>query len=188
MSPWLRTRVGSNPNVAFVDVAARPLGTPPFVAQCRAALTATGCRVDDLDLHRTTDANVAASLEHVDVVFVTGGYPVYLLEWAQRSGFLQLVGEALSLDRMAYVGVSAGAALTGPSLEPLAASDDPGHVTDYAGLGLVDFVVIPHANRYPTGVFVERQAMFEGRFDLRPLPDDQAISSADDGVTRLASP
>jgi len=156
MPAWI-DRHASDPVVTFVDAAAQPLGLPSFVGECRHALERAGSVVEDLDLCRATEPEVALVLDRADMVFVVGGYPIFLLEWAQRSGFLREARQRVGGGRLIYAGVSAGAALASPSMEPLAAADDPGRVTDFQGLELVDFVVIPHVNRYPATVFDERR-------------------------------
>jgi dipeptidase E len=184
---WLGQQ-GSGPRtVAFVDAAARPLEAAPFVGECKRALTSLGCSVLELDLTVTDPDETAAALSKTAFVFVTGGYPIYLLQAAQRSGFLDRARQRVRAGDLGYIGVSAGAALAGPSMEPLAAEDDPGIVTDFTALELVDFVTIPHVNRYPPEVFETRRAQWEGRFDLRPLADDSALSVTGEDVVTVVS-
>lgn len=87
---WLDEQDGSRV-VSFVDTAARPLDSAPFVDDCRAALADAGCGIEDLDLTTAAPDDVAAQLSRSSHVFVTGRHPVFLLEWAQRSGFLRTV-------------------------------------------------------------------------------------------------
>ena len=173
---WLDEH-GDGPRVvSFVDTAARPLAAAPFLDACRAALTDAGCEINDLDLTTVAPGGVAAQLARSSHVFVTGGHPVFLLQWAQRSGFLRAVRESVGAGELRYIGVSAGAALAGPSIEPLAGPDDPGEVEEYEGLGLVDFVVLPHVNRHPKESVQARVESWAGRLDLRPLSHDRAIA------------
>ena len=88
---------------------------------------------------------------------------------------------------LSYIGVSAGAALAGPTMEPLVAEDDPGNVTDYRALDLVDFVVLPHANRYPAEVFEARRVEWATRCPVRFLRDDRALSSTGGAVLEVES-
>lgn len=187
VGPWLDEHVGSSRSVAFVDAAARPLGSAPFVDDCKRALSRLGCEIVTLDLTTAEEENTAATLARSRVVFVTGGYPVFLLQAAQRSGFLDHTRGAVQSGALGYIGVSAGAALAGPSMEPLAAEDDPGAVTDYQALGLVDFVVLPHANRYPPEVFEARRAEWDSQFPIRLLSDDRALSGTGGTVLEIES-
>jgi len=126
-------------------------------------------------------------LDAVEGVFVTGGYPLFLLERAQASGFVEAVRDGARAGRLAYVGVSAGAALAGPDISPLANPDDPGRATDTGCIGLVDFVVIPHVDRHPPEVFEGRRRMFQDRFPLWPLRDDQAVAVVRGQVAEVPS-
>lgn len=185
---WL-DRQGTGPrSVAFVDAAAQPLEAAPFVDDCRRTLIGAGCDVFRLDLTVADSEDTAVALSNAAFVFVTGGYPIYLLEAAQRSGFMDGARERVRTGHLGYIGVSAGAAMAGPSMEPLAAEDDPGSVTDFTALGLVGFVTIPHVNRYPSEVFEGRQALWDGRFDLRPLRDDRALTVEGENVVDVESP
>ncbi len=184
---WAAEVLPNEGQIAFVDIAARPLGSPTYLADCRTAITDGALRLLELDLADVAPRELAAVLDTADAVFVAGGYPVYLLEWAQRSGFLVEVRDRFKAGTLAYVGVSAGAALAGPDMSPLAAPDDPGQVTDTSCLGIVDFVVLPHADRRSADDLNSRQRVFGARFDLRPLRDGFAFAVSVDGVREVRS-
>lgn len=187
VGPWLDENVGRSRSVTFVDAAARPLGSAPFVDACKRALADLGCAIETLDLTTAENEHTAAALARSTVVFVAGGYPVFLLEAAQRSGFLDHTRRAVRAGSLSYIGISAGAALAGPTMEPLAAEDDPGVVTDYQALGIVDFVVLPHANRYQPEVFESRRAAWADQFRIRLLADDRALSATGGTVREIDS-
>ena len=174
-APWAAEALPGRREIAFVDIAARPLGHPASLTVCRAAITGSGHRLVELDLADVTPHELRTILSSADAVFVAGGYPIYLLEWAQRSGFLAEVRQRFAAGSLAYVGVSAGAALAGPDMAPLGAPDDPGRVRNTTALGIVDVVVLPHADRRPAEVVTERQRRFGRAYDLRPLPDRRAL-------------
>jgi dipeptidase E len=167
------------------------MAAAPFVADCRRTLDNAGCRVVDLDLVVCSLDEVERQLAQAAVAFVTGGYPLYLLERAAATGFLGVVASRVRSGDLAYTGVSAGAALAGPDMSPLAGADDPGRPGGFACLGLVDFVPIPHANRHPRADFAARQRAFP-HLELRPLRDDEAlvvdgasVATVPQGVDRL---
>ena len=187
VGPWLDQHVDGSRSVAFVDAAARPLQSAPFVDDCKRELGDLGCDVAMLDLTVADHAETADALSRSAVVFVTGGYPIYLLQCAQRSGFLDQARARVRSAELSYIGVSAGAALAGPSMEPLRTADDPGRVTDFTALGLLDFVVLPHVNRYPPEVFKARRDEWADRLHLRPLADDRALSVTGDDAVEVES-
>ncbi|MBV9581559.1 MAG: Type 1 glutamine amidotransferase-like domain-containing protein [Chloroflexi bacterium] len=134
-------------HAALVPTAANPLPHAPWVPHIARQLRAYGISVDYLDLERATPTMVATVLVGADLVFVTGGYPMFLLEQAQRTGFLELVRQQVHQGQLAYAGMSAGAALAGPDLALYQSPDDPGNVRDSSGLALVPFCTLSHVNR-----------------------------------------
>jgi dipeptidase E len=123
------------------------LASALFVESARVELSAAGLEVTTLDLDRVGAADVVSALDDSQVVFVTGGYALYLLQHVRRTGFDTAVAQRVKAGTLAYVGISAGAALAGPDLRPLQDPDDPGVVDSTQGLGLVPFVVLAHRNR-----------------------------------------
>lgn len=96
--------------------------------------------LDIVDVSALERSVWAPRLASADVLVVTGGDTTHLLRWLRRSGLAdELPG--LLRDRV-YVGISAGSMVTGPHLR-LSRSPQP-EPDDSRGLGLVDFLVVPH--------------------------------------------
>ena len=98
---WATEVLPAAGEVALVDIAARPLGRPQYLARCRAPILGRGLRLVDLDLADVGPHELRAVLDAADAVFVAGGYPLYLLQWAQRSGFLVEVRERFAAGALA---------------------------------------------------------------------------------------
>jgi dipeptidase E len=144
---WLDELILRPRHAALVPTAANPMPQAPWARHVEDRLAACGVSVEQLDLEGVTPYSVASVLARVDLVFVTGGYPTFLLAQAQRTGFLEVVREKVRAGRLAYAGMSSGAALAGPDLALYEASDDRGIVSDTKGLALVPFLPLTHANR-----------------------------------------
>jgi peptidase E len=71
--------------------------------------------------------------------------------------------------------MSAGAALTAPDLAPYRFDDDPGRVDDTAGLGLVGFYPLSHANRGREEAYARLVAEHGHRYEFVPMRDGEAI-------------
>lgn len=84
---------------------------------------------------------IKEKLESVDVIDVTGGDVNYLLDWAKKSKLDTYLKELLDKG-VVYIGTSAGGGLVSPDIG--LTWWDPGMSTDHVGLGIVDFVVVPH--------------------------------------------
>ncbi|MDQ3038094.1 MAG: peptidase E [Myxococcota bacterium] len=130
------------------------------------------CELDDGD-----GATLAARLAATDAVIVTGGDPFHLLARCRASGLDRALASAVR-DGLPYVGVSAGAIVAGPSLEPcfLTSPFTPPRGLALEGLALTDRVVLPHHdrddNRHLHALAADR---FGARFALEPIDDDEAL-------------
>lgn len=91
-----------------------------------------------------------ARLQETDIIFVSGGNTFHLLDQVRKTGFDEWL--KARLDRIVYVGASAGSIIATPTIgiSPVDGGDKnlPG-ITDLTGLHLVDFEISPHT---PTDV------------------------------------
>jgi len=147
-----------------------------------------GFDIEILRLKNSTGVGIRRTLERCDLIHVGGGNAYYLLQEIRRSGFDQLLGQALS-DGKPYVGSSAGSAVTGPSIDPLAPMDQPDAapmLESTAGLGLVDFVTIPHVGNEafePTSSKIV-SGVYGSTFKLVGLQDSQ-VAYVNDGALKV---
>jgi dipeptidase E len=175
LGAWLDTLSRRPRRAVLVPTAGNPLPETPWVEVAEAAMSAEGLRVRRLDLEPSTPEDVSAVLAEADLVFVTGGYPIFLLQHAQRTGFLVAVRQGATSGQFAYAGMSSGAALAAPDLARYRGEDDPGQMSDTAGLGLVSFYPLSHANRGRAELYAQIIAEQGNRYDFVPVRDDQAI-------------
>lgn len=178
----------------LADAALQYAGQPFAVAE-RERLIRLGFELVDLTAgeHRRAQ-DFDRALDGIDALYVAGGSSFALLAALRRNG-----SDHVLIDRvrggLPYIGSSAGSVVTGLSIEPLSLMDDPGDapdLVDYAGLGLVDTVVIPHADGalppFPPSLINDIVARYGARFPLTLVRDDEAIL-VEDGVRRsIASP
>ncbi|HEX7455932.1 MAG TPA: Type 1 glutamine amidotransferase-like domain-containing protein [Candidatus Nanoarchaeia archaeon] len=173
--------VPQNLTVAFVPTAG---GTYPeekrgFVAEDRGKLVEKGFKVKDVDLKGKTKDELMEESKGVDIIFVAGGNTFYLLEKAKESGFDELA-KCLVGKGVIYVGSSAGAALAGPDIEPVGPLDDPSkapNLKSTKGLGLVNFVILPHWGKEKFKERYEKVMKRYGKsgYKLIKITDEQAV-------------
>jgi dipeptidase E len=167
-------------NVAFIPTAGDPYEDHPFVDEDRKKLQDMGFNLTDVDLKDIQKVELRKQLTGVDVVYVAGGNTFYLLEKALESGFDTVIKELVDKG-VIYAGGSAGAVLAGPTIEPVDVFDDPKaapHLKSYAGLGLVDFIVLPHYKSDPAYDEIQEKIIKDWSdkgFKVVPLTNDQAI-------------
>lgn len=124
-----------------------------------------------------------AVVRETDALLVFGGDVVYLTRWMQESGLADLMP---SLNKIVYVGISAGSMVTAPVFGET--YDDPPFVIE-KGLGLVDFALLPHVDHkdHPESTMarVERMA---ARVPVRTYAiDDETAIKVVDGEVEVIS-
>jgi dipeptidase E len=161
---------------AFIPTAADPYSDKWFVDADRTALVNKGVKVTNVDIKNKTASTLEKRLSNFDIIFVAGGNRFYLLEQMKLSGFDKIL-PTLFEKGIVYIGSCAGSSVTGPDISYISIQDDPEktNFTDYSGLNLVNFQVIPH---YHHGQYKAlcRQIMRENpASNIIPLRDNQAL-------------
>ena len=163
--------------VAFIPTAADPYEDKWFVDVDRKALKERGYLVQEVDLKKKGMGNLREEMGNASIIFVCGGNTFYLLEKARESGFDEVVKELVEKG-VIYIGSSAGSVLVGPDIEPVAWMDDPSKakLDSTKGLGLVDFVALPHfGNKKYISKYEEIVKKYSYKYDLIKLTDKQAV-------------
>lgn len=131
-------------------------------------------------------------IESVDVIDVLGGDVNYLLDWAKKSKLDTYLGEVLNKG-VVYVGTSAGSELINPDIG--LTWWEPDWKLDHVGLGIVDFIVVPHQNESDTQKSIEQltkrreylQTIINFPWRIYLVQDGQAIKVIDDTVEHIGS-
>ncbi|MEI9966862.1 MAG: Type 1 glutamine amidotransferase-like domain-containing protein [Candidatus Moraniibacteriota bacterium] len=173
--------ISKNPSemkVAFIPTAGDLYPDKPWQERDRDTLKELGFQVEDIDLKVTRHEELKAALTQVDIIFVAGGNTSYLLEQAQKSGFLNIAKDLVHSGTI-YIGSSAGSLLAGPNIEVdkiYSEGEFEKELMSYEGLGLVDFVILPHANKEGYRPYIERiKTQYGQKYPFVELGDNQAI-------------
>lgn len=189
------SRPAAEVRIGYLDDAAGPYAGEEFVVAERRQLADLDYRLTDLTAADFDDAeSLIAALEEIDVLYVAGGNTFALLAALRRHG-----ADTVLIDKvhggLPYIGSSAGSIVTGPSIEPVSLMDDPTEAPDLGsrvGLGLVDTVVIPHANGalppYPPALITQIKQTYEADYPLTFINDDQALLIENERPRLIASP
>ncbi len=141
------------------------------------------CEVIDLREYDDAAESLEQTLSEYELLWVAGGNTFILREEMRRSGFEGAIQSVLEKG-VVYVGESAGAIVAGVSLEGSEVADDIELVDEVIneGLGLVDQIVVPHADN---GEFIEYVNTMKKRFQSDPrmlqINDNQALVVTDSG-------
>lgn len=148
--------------------------------------------IDIADIAVLPEKDWQARLRKADVIVFGGGNTSYLMGQIRRSGLAKILPELLK--SRVYVGISAGSMITAPSLEeekmqvmyeePIIKVDEDTN----KGLGLVDFLVIPHVGS-PYFPKVERLVKDLAKQIHMPLYaiDDQTAVKVIDGKIEIVT-
>lgn len=171
--------------LAFIPTAADLYPIKPWFYGDKLKLKMMGFKMIEVDLKNKTKAQLFGELEHVDVLFVSGGNTYYLLEKSQKSGFLEIVRMLVS-NGVVYVGSSAGSALACPTIEHIEDLDDinAAALTDFQGLNLINFLILPH---YGNKKYEDRFQRIitkwkNNNFKVQTLTDTQAYVINQDSI------
>lgn len=120
----------------------------------RDAFEKLGCKMEDLDLRAVSSEELASQLQQADIIHFCGGSTLYLISLIKNRGLAQVITDFVGQDKIIYTGTSAGSMVPAkgldlsiydaeekPYLEEAKGGDD-----HYAGLDLVNFLIIPHAS------------------------------------------
>lgn len=179
--------------IGYLNDAASPYSGAAFVAAERAQLSELGYVLTDITAAGFDDAGAFAGvLDRVDALYVAGGNTFVLLAALRRRGTDAVLVERVRAG-LPYIGSSAGSVITGPIIEPISLMDDPSaapDLADHSGLGLVETVVIPHADGalppYPPELIAQLVETYGSDYPLTLVNDDQALL-VDSETTRLIS-
>ena len=164
-----------------------------------AELAQMGLSPFDLDLRRWFGdaAGLERELAEVQMVWAVGGNAFLLRRAMAQSGLDAILRRRLAEDSIAYGGWSAGACVAGPTLRGVDLMDAPDEVAAgydpapiYEGLGLVDFVIVPHfASDHPEAdaASVAAAWLADQGLAYRTLRDGEAIVRAGDEVELVGS-
>ncbi len=135
-------------------------------------------------------AELRNKIESADVIDVMGGDANYLLDWSNKSKLDTYLKDVLDKG-VVYVGTSAGSGLINPDIG--LTWWEPDWKLDHVGLGIVDFIVVPHQKEDDLSSSAENlikrrnhlQTIINFPWTIYLLQDGQAIKVVDDNVEHI---
>ena len=141
-------------------------------------LESLGLTVDVLDVSAASYESIVNSLTKNDIIFIGGGNTFFLLQELRRSGADKILVQEVNKGKL-YIGESAGAVIACPDIGYCSGMDSPEkapELTDYTGLGLVDFYIVPHIGNKEMGEAAEKAVEeYNSKLDLKIITDRQII-------------
>lgn len=112
----------------------------------RNALVKAGFEVSDYTITGKTAAIIKKDFKKIDIIYFSGGNTFYLLEKIQQTKCANVIRDFVNSGKI-YIGTSAGSIVAGPDIYPVYRLEkvrEAPKLKGYKGLGLVDFVILPH--------------------------------------------
>ena len=164
--------------VTYIPTAGIVEETEGMVEEETTILESLGLAVDVLDVSAASYESIVNSLTKNDIIFIGGGNTFFLLQELRRSGADKILVQEVNKGKL-YIGASAGAVIACPNIGYCSGMDSPEkapELTDYTGLGLVDFYIVPHIGNKEMGEAAEKAVEeYNSRLDLKIITDRQII-------------
>ncbi|WP_159071530.1 Type 1 glutamine amidotransferase-like domain-containing protein [Campylobacter concisus] len=178
-------------HVVFIDTAAKFEEVNFYVDEAVEILENFGSKLRHLDVSCAQSLAVPVSekdelfcndeilsaISQCDIIYISGGNTFYLLNELRKSRVWQAIKNAVKAGKI-YVGESAGAIAAAPDTKYATLMDENSVKTsDFTGLNLVDFCVVPHFGCEPfTQATHEIMEKFGNLYDLRPINNAEFIA------------
>lgn len=133
-------------NVVFVPTASIIEEYKGYVETAHKLWEEMNANIIEVEISTTSAKEIEKAFERADILYFTGGNTFFLMDWLRKTGTDQLIKKHLANGKL-YVGESGGAMVCASELSYIKPMDEvPNSFSqkDYAGLGLIDFYVVPH--------------------------------------------
>ena len=178
-------------DIVFIDTAAKFEEVNFYVGEAVEILENFGAKLRRLDVscaknsaalvssqdEPSCEDKILSAISQCDIIYVSGGNTFYLLSELRKSHAAQAIKDAVQVGKI-YIGESAGAIVAAPDTRYATLMDENSAKTsDFTGLNLVDFCVVPHFGCEPfTQATHEIMEKFGNLYDLRPINNAEFIA------------
>ena len=176
--------------VTFIPTASKVEKVVFYVNSGKKALQKLGLIIDELDISTASNDEINSKLRNNDFIYITGGNTFFLLQKKKKTGADKIIIDEINKGKL-YIGESAGAIVTSANIEYAKRMDDvkkAPNLTEFNGLNLVDFYVIPHYTNFPFEKTVEKIIEnYSSKLDLSPISNKDAILVIDNKIDFIQS-
>ncbi|MDD5547804.1 MAG: Type 1 glutamine amidotransferase-like domain-containing protein [Candidatus Pacebacteria bacterium] len=154
----------------------------------RDAFIKLGCEIIEIDLRNILKEEFIKKLEKSDIIHFCGGSVLYSISLIKEKGFDKLIKEFVKKNKVIYTGTSAGSMIVAKDLSLSVFDSDEKQfvdkIKDYSGLGLVNFLIMPHSNNNDFSEGNIKAVSFLPKYSQPVifLYDNQAIWVVDDKI------
>ena len=175
-----------NKKVAFIPTASLREGYTDYVGSARKLFKKLGAIVTEIDISTEAYSTIQSVFQEADVIYFTGGNSFFLMDQLRKTGTDGLLKKELANGKL-MIGESAGAIICAPTIHYIEQMDEKPEdysQEDDAGLGLINFYVLPHYLTAPFKKVTEKILAGFSDLNIRPINNKQAIV-VDGSVSRV---
>ncbi len=139
--------VKENAKIGFIPTASELDNNRYYMEESRNNLKEMNFNIIDIENSRESKKGILNKYNNIDTIFVAGGNCFYLLQQLKKKDILQDLTEFA--NNRIYIGSSAGACITCPSIdyaEKLDNKKEAPLLNDYNGMDLINGYILPHYN------------------------------------------
>ncbi|WP_151950546.1 peptidase E [Aliarcobacter butzleri] len=176
--------------ITFIPTASKVEKVVFYVNSGKKALQKLGLIIDELDISTASNDEINSKLRNNDFIYITGGNTFFLLQELKKTGADKIIIDEINKGKL-YIGESAGAIVTSANVEYAKRMDNvkkAPNLTEFNGLNLVDFYVIPHYTNFPFEKTVEKIIEdYSSKLNLSPISNKDAILVVDNKIDFIQS-
>ena len=175
-----------NKKVAFSPTASLREGYTGYVGSARKLFKKLGAAVTEIDISTAAYSTIQSVFEDADVIYFTGGNSFFLMDQLRKTGTDGLLKKELANGKL-MIGESAGAIICAPTIHYIEQMDEKPEdysQEDDAGLGLINFYVLPHYLTAPFKKVTEKILAEFSDLNIHPINNKQVII-VDGSVSRV---
>lgn len=176
--------------VTFIPTASKVEKVVFYVNSGKKALQKLGLIIDELDISTASNDEINDKLRNNDFIYITGGNTFFLLQELKKTGADKIIIDEINKGKL-YIGESAGAIVTSANVEYAKKMDDvkkAPNLTEFSGLNVVDFYIIPHYTNFPFEKTVEKIIEdYSSKLNLSPISNKDAILVVDNKIDFIQS-
>ena len=174
--------------VLFIPTASIHEEHRGYVDSARTVFKNAGAFLTELDISSEEFSKIKTLFDDADVIYFSGGNSFFLIDCLRKTGTDMLLKRQPGKGKL-FIGESAGAIVCAPTISYIEKMDpipEDYSQSDYAGLKLIDFYVLPHYLCAPFKEASEHIMQAFATLEICALNNSQAVIVEDDKRTVIS--
>ena len=168
--------------VLFIPTASIHEGYTGYVGSARNVFKKLGALLTEVDISSEAFQKIQALFEDADIIYFTGGNSFFLIDQLRKTGADKLLKQHIEKGKL-FIGESAGAIVCAPTIsyiEKMDPTPEDYSQSDYVGLHLIDFYILPHYLTTPFKKVTEQIMQAFPQLEICAINNSQAVIIEDE--------